>query len=375
MVEDVSVKKNELSLEKSDIPEKMRAVVIREHGGPEVLNIEEVSTPEPGPNEVLIKVEATALNHLDIFAREGLKGPGIPKTHLPHVSGVDIVGYVVGYGPSLVDQPQWPQKGQRVLVNSAIGCGECRCCRSGEPSMCPNYKILGEHFWGGLAEYVVAPARNIIPVPDHISSEIAAAVPVVYTTAWRAVITVGQLKPSDKVLIIGASGGLGTAQLDIAVAAGATVLGIAGSEEKRQKALDMGAAAMFDSHGNWQEQVLKWTDGEGVDIVFDAVGKPTFRRSLNCLKMGGKLVLSGATAGDFPEISIREIYQWHRQILGAPMGNWEDFLQVTDLVWQGKLRPQIHEVYPLAEIAAAEIAIDERQHFGKIVIKVNESSK
>lgn len=375
MVEDVSVNKNQFTLERSDIPEKMRAVVIRKHGGPEVLNIEEVSTPEPGPDEVLIKVEATALNHLDIFAREGLKGPGIPKSHLPHVSGVDIVGHVVGYGPSLKDQPQWPQKGQRVLINPAIGCGECRYCRSGEPSMCPNYQILGEHFWGGLAEYVVAPARNIIPVPDHISSEVAAAVPVVYTTAWRAVIRVGQLKPSDRVLIIGASGGLGSAQLDIAVATGATVLGIAGSEEKRQKGLDMGAVAMFDSNENWQEQVLSWTDGEGVDIVFDAVGKPTFRKSLNCLKMGGKLVLSGATAGDFPEISIREIYQWHRQILGAPMGNWEDFTQVTDYVWQGKLRPQIHAVYPLEEIASAEIAIHERQHFGKIVIKVNESSK
>jgi NADPH:quinone reductase-like Zn-dependent oxidoreductase len=132
----------------------------------------------------------------------------------------------------------------------------------------------------------------------------------------------------------------------------------------------MGATVMFDSHGDWQEEVMKWTNGEGVHIVFDSVGKPTFRKSLNCLKMGGKLVLSGATAGDFPEISIREIYQWHRQVLGAPMGNWEDFLQVTDYIWQGKLTPQVHAVYPLEEIAEAQIVLDQRKHFGKIVIKV-----
>jgi NADPH:quinone reductase-like Zn-dependent oxidoreductase len=361
----------ENGLEVGSIPGKMKAVVIREHGGPEVLNIEEIPTPKPGLHEVLIKVEATALNHLDIFARQGLKGPGVPKMTLPHISGVDIVGRVVEYGPGESVQALQHKKGERVLINPSFGCGECRVCRAGEPSMCADYKIVGEHLWGGLAQYVVVPAKNIISIPDHISSEMAAAIPAVYTTAWRGVITVGKLKPSDVVLVIGASGGLGSAQLDIAVATGATVIGIAGSEAKRQKGLEMGAVAMFDSHGEWQEEVMKWTDGQGVDIVCDSVGKPTFRKSLNCLKFGGKLVLSGATAGDFPEISIREIYQWHRQILGAPMGNWEDFLQVTNYVWQGKLRPQVHAVYPLEEIAAAEIELDKRNHFGKIVIKIS----
>jgi NADPH:quinone reductase-like Zn-dependent oxidoreductase len=354
------------------VPDKMKAVVIREHGGPEVLNIEEIPVPRPGVQEVLIKVEATALNHLDVFAREGLKGPGVPKLTLPHISGVDIVGRVVEYGSDLTAgvKVKRPKEGERVLVNPAFGCGECRFCRTGEPSMCGDYKIVGEHLWGGLAEYVVVPAKNIISVPNHIASEVAAAIPAVYTTAWRGVINVGKLKPSDVVLVIGASGGLGSAQLDIAVAAGAKVIGIAGSEVKRQKGLDMGAIAMFDSHADWQKEVLEWTKGEGVDIVFDSVGKPTFRKSLNCLKMGGKLILSGATAGDFPEISIREIYQWHRQILGAPMGNWEDFLQVADYVWQGKLRPQIHAVYPLEQIAQAQIELDQRNHFGKIVIAI-----
>ncbi|MCF2650564.1 zinc-binding dehydrogenase [Niallia circulans] len=355
----------------ANVPQIMKAVVIREHGGPEVLKIEEVPTPKPGLHEVLIKVEATALNHLDVFAREGLKGPGVPKLTLPHVSGVDIVGRVVVYGEGDSEQPSLPKKGERVLVNPSFGCGKCRVCRAGEPSMCADYKIVGEHLWGGLAQYVVVPAKNIISIPNHVSSEMASAIPAVYTTAWRGVINVAKLKPSDCVLVIGASGGLGSAQLDIAVATGATVIGIAGSEVKRQKGLEMGAAVMFDSHGDWQKEVMNWTNGEGVDIVFDSVGKPTFRNSINCLKMGGKLVISGATAGDFPEISIREIYQMHRKVLGAPMGNWEDFLQVTDYVWKGKLRPQVHAIYPLEEITKAEIELDKRNHFGKIVIKVS----
>lgn len=356
------------------LPKMMKAVLIREHGGPEVLNIDEIPLPRPKTGEVLVEVIATALNHLDIFAREGLKGPGVPKISLPHISGVDIVGYVVAYGEmDHKTQEKLPAIGKRVLINSAFGCGECRYCRHGEPSMCQDYKIVGEHIWGGLAEYVVAPAKNIIEVPDHILSVEAAAIPAVYTTAWRAVVTVGQIKPSDRVLIVGASGGLGSAQLQIAVTAGAEVIAIAGSEQKRQQALELGASAVFDSHGSWWEEVLDYTDNQGVQLAFDAVGAPTFRNSLNCLDMGGKLILSGATAGDFPEISIREIYQRHRQVLGAPMGNWEDFLQVTSLIWRGKFKPIIHKVYPLEKIAEAQFALENRQHFGKIVIEISPS--
>ncbi|MDN7246162.1 zinc-binding dehydrogenase [Planococcus shenhongbingii] len=355
----------------SEVPATMRAVVIREHGGPEKLSIENVPPPVPNQGEVLIKVEVTALNHLDVFVREGLKGPGVHPIHLPHVSGVDIVGRIVKYGKDKPMHRELPEIGDRVVINPAIGCNECRWCRMGEPSMCPNYTILGEHSWGGLAEYVAAPARNIMKVPDHISSELAAAVPVAYTTAWRGVMTVAGVKPSDRVLVVGASGGLGSAQVEIAKAAGATVIGIASTEEKRRKVIEKGADEVFDSTGDWQADVMKWTDGRGVSIVFDSVGAPTMRRSLNTLEMNGKLVLSGATGGDNPELSIREIYQWHRKILGAPLGNWEDFLQVTELVWKGKLKPSIHSVYPLDEIAEAQIALEKRQHFGKIVIKVS----
>jgi NADPH:quinone reductase-like Zn-dependent oxidoreductase len=355
------------------IPEYMRAAVIRQHGGPEVLRLEQVPTPRPGPGEILLRVDATGLNHLDVFMREGLSGPGLRPIHLPLVTGVDVAGVVAAYG-SGVDALVTPPVGTRVLLNSSVGCGSCRFCRRGQLTMCKCYSIIGEDTWGGLAEYLVAPGRNVIPIPDHISSVMAAAVPAAFTTAWNAVVTTARVKPSDRVLVVGASGGVGSAQVQIAVACGALVAGTAGSEEKRRKVLEIGADAVFDSHGEWEPDVLHWTGGDGVNAAFDAVGAPTMRRSLRCLAMGGKLVISGATGGDTPDLSIREIYQSHRQILGAPMGTWEDFIQVTGLVWRGVLRPHIHAVYPLEQIAEAEREIERRRHFGKIVVQVAEAA-
>jgi NADPH:quinone reductase-like Zn-dependent oxidoreductase len=348
----------------------MRAAVIRQHGGPEALSLEEVPVPDPAADEVLIKVAAVGLNHLDVFAREGLKGPGVHPIHLPHVSGVDVAGRIERVGAAVVDSPA---PGARVLVDPAIGCGQCRQCRRGELSMCPRYTILGEHRWGGLAEYVTVPARNVVPVPESVPFTTAAAVPAAYTTAWRAAITVGQLRPGERALVVGASGGVGCAVLQIAVRAGATVLATASTPAKRERALHLGAAAAFDSQTDWLPSVLEWTAGEGVDFVHDAVGAPTWRHSIQSLAMGGRMTISGATGGDVPQISIREIYQHHRRILGAPMGNWQDFLDVTRLVFEGQIVPHVHAVYPFEQIAEAEVALESRAHFGKIVVAVDPS--
>jgi NADPH:quinone reductase-like Zn-dependent oxidoreductase len=344
----------------------MRAAVIREHGASDTLRIECVPTPEPASGEILIQVAAVGLNHLDVFARQGLKGPGVPPVKLPHVSGVDVAGVVAALGPGVEE----PAVGQRVLVNPAIGCGNCRQCRRGELSMCPRYSILGEHRWGGLAEYVTAPASNVIRLPAYVSFESAAAVPAAYTTAWRGILAVGRVAPGERVLIVGASGGVGCAALQLGVLVGAEVLAIAGTPAKRRRALELGAAAAFDSHADWLTDVLDWTGGEGVDLVHDAVGAPTWRMSIRSLAMGGRMLICGATAGDHPDISIREIYQHHRQILGAPMGNWQDFLSVTRLVFDGRLAPQVHAVYPLERVGEAEDALERREHFGKIVVRV-----
>ena len=339
----------------------MRAAVIREHGASDTLRVQEVPTPRPGPDELLIRVGAVGLNHLDIFARQGLKGPGVHSIVFPHVSGVDVAGTIAS----------GPRAGERVLVNPAIGCGACRQYRRGELSMCSSYTILGEHRWGGLADYVVVPESNVIPLPRAIPFTCAAAVPAAYTTAWRGVITVGQLQPGERLLVVGASGGVGCAALQIGVRAGAEVLAIAGTEAKRRRACELGAVAAFDSRGDWLNQVLEWTDGEGVDLVHDAVGAPTWSSSIRALAMGGRMVICGATGGDNPDLSIREIYQHHRQILGAPMGNWQDFLNVTRLVFSGQLIPEVYAVYPLERIAEAEDALEDRQHFGKIVVSIN----
>lgn len=350
-----------------NVPRLMRAAVIRAHGAPaDVLRLEEVPTPRPAAGEILIAVAAVGLNHLDVFACRGLKGPGVRGVRLPHVSGVDVAGTIVGHGSGVSDPPL----GSRVLVNPAIGCWACRQCRRGEPTMCPAYRILGEHSWGGLAEHVAAPARNVVALPDGVPFVQAAAVPAAYTTAWRAMVTVGQVRPGERVLIVGASGGVGCAALQIAARVGAEVLAIAGSPEKRQRALSLGAVAAFDSHSRWVDDVRTWTGGEGVDLVHDAVGAPTWRQSIQSVALGGRLTVSGATGGDRPDISIRELYQRHGRILGAPMGNWQDFLDVTRIVFQGAIVPEVHAVYPLAQVAEAETALDRREHFGKIVVQV-----
>jgi NADPH:quinone reductase-like Zn-dependent oxidoreductase len=343
------------------VPTTMRAAVIREHGASDSLRVEEVPTPRPGPDELLVRVGAVALNHLDVFARQGLKGPGVHPIVLPHVSGVDVAGTIAS----------GPRAGERVLVDPAIGCGVCRQCRRGELSMCSSYTILGEHRWGGLADYVVVPASNVIPLPNSIPFTQAAAVPAAYTTAWRGVITVGRLQPGERMLVVGASGGVGCAALQIGVRAGAEVLAIAGTEAKRRRARELGAVTAFDSRGEWLSQVMEWTDGQGVDLVHDAVGAPTWSNSIRALAMGGRMVICGATGGDKPDFSIREVYQHHRQILGAPMGNWQDFLNVTRLVFTGQLIPEVYAVYPLERIAEAEDTLEDRQHFGKIVVSIN----
>jgi NADPH:quinone reductase-like Zn-dependent oxidoreductase len=349
------------SVVRAPIATMMRAAVIREHGPSDSLRVEHVPTPRPAPGEVLVQVAAVGLNHLDVFARQGLKGPGVHGIALPHVSGVDVAGVIA----------DGQRAGERVLIDPAIGCGHCRQCRRGELSMCPNYTILGEHRWGGLADYVAVPESNVITLPEHIPFTQAAAVPAAYTTAWRGVITAGRLQPGERMLVVGASGGVGCAALQLGVLTGAEVLALASSEAKRQRALELGAVAAFDSRTDWLAEVLAWTDGEGVDLVHDAVGAPTWRNSIRSLSMGGRMVICGATGGDNPQLSIREIYQHHRQIIGAPMGNWQDFLDVSRLVFNGRLQPEVHAVYPLERLAEAEDALESRAHFGKIVISVN----
>ena len=346
----------------------MRAVVIREHGGLDTLRLDETPSPAPGRGEALVRVRAVALNNLDVWARSGPPGgrPIFPwgRMRLPMITGVDVAGVVEQLGSDV----RTATVGQRVVVNPILSCGTCEWCVSGEQSMCAEYHIFGEHTPGGMAEYAVVPEQNLHVLPEHVPFERAAAVPACYTTAWRMLMTVARLRAGEDLLVVGASGGVGTAALVIGKFAGARMLAIVGDEGKGAKAAALGAISINrKEHPQFSERVRALT-GAGVHVVADPVGAATWPESIRSLRPGGRMTICGATGGERPDIDIREIYQRHRQILGAPMGNVSDFRTVMDLVIRGALTPVIHAVLPLREIREAHRMFESREHFGKIVL-------
>lgn len=331
----------------SSIPDQMRAAVIPEHGGAEVLRIEEVETPKPGPDEILVAVHACALNHLDIFVRRGMPGKSVP---LPFISGSDVAGRVAALGSNV----DGPPVGTRVLLDPAVPEG-----------------ALGEDVNGGLAEYVKVPARNVLPLPDDFGYLEAAALPMVFGTAWRMVVSQGELQAGESVLILGASGGVGTAALQIARLAGAYVYATTGSEEKRGPLLDLGADEVINYEKvPFEEEVWKRTGKEGVDLVVEGTGKATWRGSLRSVRKGGRIVTCGATTGYDPRTDIR--YIWTREITIRGSDGWlrEELETVLSLCFRRKLEPVIDRVVPLEEIAEAERAMEDRKLVGKIVVTV-----
>ena len=360
----------------------MNAVVIRQHGGREVLHLEDVPRPTPGRGEALVRVAAVGLNRMDIFTRQGLNGPGVRAVHLPHVPGGEFAGTVVELGTPPDDVVPPPgearyagpiEPGDRVVAYPGLSCGRCRYCRAGETSLCKEYRIFGEDVWGAMAEYVTIPRANLLRLPDHVPLTEAAAAPVALTTAWRMLMTVAGLRLGETVLIIGASGGVATAALQIAAAAGAKVIAATRSSEKEARLRQLGVERVIDyAQPGWSAQVISATDGEGVQVVVDAIGAPTWRESIRSLAPGGRMVICGATGGDQPEISIRELYQSQRQILGAPMGGWNDFVQAMDTFFSGRIHPVIDRELPLQAIGEAHRRMEEQQHFGKIVLRVSD---
>jgi NADPH:quinone reductase-like Zn-dependent oxidoreductase len=311
-------------------------------------------------------VRAVGLNHLDVFVRAGLEGPGIRPTTLPHVSGGDVAGVIDAVGDGV---DRWGV-GDRVTLYPGLGCGDCRACRAGEISMCPDYGVFGEQRWGGLAEYALAPAANLHRLPDHLSDTEAAAVPAAYTTAYRMLRT-GGCSLGTRALVIGAGGGVATAALLLARAAGATVYVTSGHEWKLARAAELGAAAGFDhSAGGIDAWAYDVTGGHGMDLVIDSVGAATWRQSIRSLAMGGAMAICGATSGDSPDISIRELYQRHGRIVGAPIGGRPDFDRVMELVAAGVVRPVVDRVFPLSEVEQAFARLDSGAQFGKVVVRM-----
>lgn len=340
--------------------------MIREHGGRDKVNVERFpKSSVEAPDDVVVRVQACALNRLDVFVREGLSGPGVRPVKLPHVSGVDVAGEVVEAGP---EAQRW-KPGDRVVIYPGLSCGRCESCARGEDTMCREYRIFGEDTQGGLAECCRIRAKNLESLPAHVPFEKAAALPVAYTTAWRMVITVGKLLPQERVMVLGSGGGVGTAAVQIARRLGAYVFGVTSGAEKERSLIGLGADRVIDREvEDFESVVAEEMGGSGVDMVVNPVGGSTWRPAIRSLSVGGRMLVCGATIGDDPELSIREIYQSHRQILGAPLGNRRDFRAVLDLLSRNELDPAIHATLPLEDIAEAHRLVEENEVFGKVMV-------
>jgi NADPH:quinone reductase-like Zn-dependent oxidoreductase len=339
----------------------MRAAIFHEHGGPEVIRIEEVGRPRAGEGEVLVEVRAAALNHLDLWVRRG-----IPiETTMPHIGGSDVAGVVVEVGGG-VDAAR---VGERVVVNPSLWCGHCRECARGEESMCATYRILGEHTDGGFTEFVAVAADRAYRIPDELRFEEAAALPIAYQTAWRALLTRARLRPSEDVLVIGASGGAAIAAVQIARLAGARVFAVTSGAENVRRVRELGAAFVYDRDvEDWSKAVFRDTGRRGVDVVVENVGAATWAGSLRALARGGRLVTYGATAGPVVETDVRVLFWKQLEIIGTTMASRSEFEAMLRAVVTGGLRPVIDSVMPLDQAREAHERLEAGGQFGKIVL-------
>jgi len=344
----------------------VKAVFFQQHGGLEVLQFGELPAPTPASGEVLVHLKAAALNRVDLWVRNGWQGL---KLSLPHIPGADGAGVVeaVGEGVSSV------QEGMEVVINPNIGCGKCSECLAGQDNRCRNWHLLGETISGTYAEYVVVPERNVLPLPESFPMTEAAAAALVFQTAWHSLITRGQLKAGESVLVVGASGGVNTASIQIAKLAGATVFVVGSNPEKLGLAKSLGADFVIDrsQEENWAKVVYQLTDRQGVDVVVDNVGT-TFPLSFRAARKGGRILTVGNTGGAVFEIDNRFIFGKHLSVIGSTMSNQQDFKQVMKLIFEGKLKPVIDRIYPLQEARAAQERLESGKQNGKIVLEIGE---
>jgi len=344
----------------------MKAAVVRRRGGLDALSVDEVPVPTIRAGEALVRVRACAINRMDVWARTGPPQPVFPWKELeyPIITGHSFAGEVAAVAEDVIGV----SVGDRVTMYSGLSCETCEYCLRGEQTMCPDYHIFGEHTQGAFAEFAAVPAANLEKLPDGLDDVAASAVPG-YTTAWRCVMTAGRAGPGQTVLVLAAGGGVGICAMEIALRAGARVLAGASTEEKRRKAVEFGAAAAVDHTRPFSTWVLAQTNGRGVDVVVDSLGA-TWPESIRSLARGGRLVVCGATLDNKPVFDIRELYQRHRSIHGAPMGSRGEFRHTLKMVGDGLLRPTIDSVFPLDAIRDAHARAESRESFGKIVVTI-----
>ena len=340
----------------------MKAIVFKKHGGPDVLSFTDAPEPELRSSEVLVRVHACALNHLDLWVRGGI--PGVPFP-LPHIPGSDIAGVVAKVGPNVTTV----KPGQRVLLAPGVSCGKCPACLAGLDNKCPQFTNLGYMIDGGCAEFVRSPEINCFPYPENLSFEQAAAVPLVFQTAWHMLLTRAQLQPAEDVLILGAGSGVGSAAIQIAKMFGCRVIATVGNEAKLRKAKELGADEVINHKSQKiKDEVRRLTGKRGVDVAFEHVGTATWDDSLASLARGGRLVTCGATTGYDAKIDLRFLFSRQLSILGSYMGTKSEFATVLKLVADGRLKPVVDRTFPLKDCAAAHTYLESGDQFGKVVL-------
>jgi NADPH:quinone reductase-like Zn-dependent oxidoreductase len=343
----------------------MKAVLFHQHGGLDVLEYTDFPTPEPGEGQVLVKLEAAALNRSDILTRNGW--PGI-KLEYPHILGADGAGTIAEIGAAVTD---W-KTGDRVVINSNLGCGHCPACIAGWDNRCHDWHLLGETVRGTYAQYVAIPARYVYRIPEGYEARRAAAAALVFLTAWHSLIVRGELHPGETVLVVGASGGVNTASIQIAKLAGATIYVVGSGPEKLKLAEEMGADYLIDrsKEENWSKTVYMMTGKRGVDVIVDNVGT-TFPLSFRSATRGGRILTVGNSGGPKFEIDNRQIFGRHLSVLGSSMGRRSDFATVMALVFSGKLKPVLDHDYPLEDAREAQARLEKGEQLGKITLSID----
>jgi NADPH:quinone reductase-like Zn-dependent oxidoreductase len=339
----------------------MKAIRIHHHGGPEVLKIDDVPTPEPIQGQVRVRLHATSLNHMDIWVRKGLPGAASP----PLILGCDGSGIIEALGEGVKNIVL----GDRVFIFPMMTCGKCPVCLSGQENLCRDFQIFGEHQNGTHCEFICVPQENILKLDAGLSFFEGAAFPLVFLTAWRMLVTNGSVKKGDDVLIVGAASGIGSAAIQIVKSFGARVIATAGNLEKMEQARALGADFVLD---HYKESVAKHvkeiTHKKGVDIVFEHVGAKIWDECLKSLAWGGKLVTCGATSGPHVSMDLRHIFIKQQKIIGSTMGTKAEMLRVQEWMSQKKIRPVVGKIFPWFEVENAHRYLEESEHFGKVVL-------
>jgi NADPH:quinone reductase-like Zn-dependent oxidoreductase len=341
------------------------AVVLRTHGGPDVLVRETIELPEPGAREARVRVRAVALNHLDMWVRRGL--PNL-KLEYPHRLGADIVGEVEALGPGA----RGVKVGDKVVVSPGVSCGVCERCLSGQDNLCRQYAILGEHTQGGYSRHVVVPDANLLPYPGDLPYTEVAAVPLVFLTAWQMVVDKARVHPGQTVLVQAAGSGVSSAAIQIAKLHGARVIATTGTDAKMERARALGADEVINyTTQDFVAEVKKLTGKRGADVVIEHVGGEVMTKSVVAAASGGRIVTCGATAGFEPKIDLRHVFFRQVEILGSTMGSKGTLFAILEHVKAGRLKPVVDRVLPLWDAAEGHRLLESRAVFGKVVLQVD----